>query len=90
MSALVFCIGGPYGHSDAVRARADLTLRLSACVLNHQVPLFAGCTTGACNVLLLSSRKDVGLSRQGCDVVRQMHAGVSHGVGLLAEEHVAG
>ena len=37
MSAVVFCIGGPYGHSDAVRSRADLMLRLSACVLNHQV-----------------------------------------------------
>ena len=51
VSALVFCIGGPYGHSDAVRARADLTLRLSACVLNHQVPasssLHAACCRGA-------------------------------------------
>ncbi|KAG2501580.1 hypothetical protein HYH03_000085 [Edaphochlamys debaryana] len=34
---LVFCIGGPYGHSDAVRARADRMIRLSALVLNHQV-----------------------------------------------------
>ncbi|EFJ49589.1 hypothetical protein VOLCADRAFT_59226 [Volvox carteri f. nagariensis] len=33
---LAFCIGGPYGHSDAVRARADRMLRMSAMVLNHQ------------------------------------------------------
>ncbi len=37
MAALAFCLGGPHGHSDAVRARADITLRLSACVLNHEV-----------------------------------------------------
>lgn len=37
VSGLVFAIGGPYGHSEAVRARGDMTLRLSACVLNHQV-----------------------------------------------------
>ncbi len=34
---LTFCIGGPYGHSEAVRARADDTVRLSSLVLNHQV-----------------------------------------------------
>lgn len=34
---LAFCIGGPHGHSDAVRARADETVRLSSMVLNHQV-----------------------------------------------------
>jgi 23S rRNA (pseudouridine1915-N3)-methyltransferase len=34
---LVFCIGGPYGHGDAVRQRADDTIRLSRLVLNHQV-----------------------------------------------------
>ncbi|PNH02247.1 putative RNA methyltransferase At5g10620, partial [Tetrabaena socialis] len=34
---LAFCIGGPYGHSDAVRARADRMVRLSVMVLNHQV-----------------------------------------------------
>ena len=37
MSGLVFAIGGPYGHSEAVKARGDMTLRLSTCVLNHQV-----------------------------------------------------
>ncbi|GLC47927.1 hypothetical protein PLESTB_000040600 [Pleodorina starrii] len=36
---LVFCIGGPYGHSDAVRGRADRMVRLSSMVLNHQVAL---------------------------------------------------
>ena len=34
---LVFCIGGPFGHAPAVRERGDDTLRLSNCVLNHQV-----------------------------------------------------
>jgi 23S rRNA (pseudouridine1915-N3)-methyltransferase len=34
---LVFCIGGPYGHGDAVRERANDTIRLSKLVLNHQV-----------------------------------------------------
>ncbi|CAK0783548.1 hypothetical protein CVIRNUC_006747 [Coccomyxa viridis] len=32
-----FCIGGPHGHSSEVRKRADSMLRLSGCVLNHQV-----------------------------------------------------
>uniref|UniRef100_A0A7S3VR79 RNA methyltransferase n=1 Tax=Dunaliella tertiolecta TaxID=3047 RepID=A0A7S3VR79_DUNTE len=35
--ALVFCIGGPYGHSESVRMRADETISLSSLVLNHQV-----------------------------------------------------
>ncbi len=34
---LCFVIGGPYGLDEAVRARADRTLRLSALVLNHAV-----------------------------------------------------
>jgi 23S rRNA (pseudouridine1915-N3)-methyltransferase len=43
VSGLVFAIGGPYGHSEAVRARGNMTLRLSTCVLNHQVTIsFAG------------------------------------------------
>ncbi|KAK9798547.1 hypothetical protein WJX73_001740 [Symbiochloris irregularis] len=36
-SQLVFCIGGPYGHSQAVRERADDIISLSPLVLNHQV-----------------------------------------------------
>ncbi|KAK9832538.1 hypothetical protein WJX81_007263 [Elliptochloris bilobata] len=36
-AGLAFCIGGPHGHSEAVRERADVTVRLSACVLNHEV-----------------------------------------------------
>ena len=36
-SALVFAIGGPFGHGAAVRERADDSIRLSAMVLNHQV-----------------------------------------------------
>ncbi|KAL6747510.1 hypothetical protein V8C86DRAFT_2907781 [Haematococcus lacustris] len=36
-SSLVFCIGGPHGHSPLVRARATDCIRLSAMVLNHQV-----------------------------------------------------
>ena len=34
-AALVFLIGGPHGHAPPVAARADATLRLSGCVLNH-------------------------------------------------------
>ncbi len=36
-SGMVFAVGGAYGHSDAVRARADRMIRLSSCVLNHAV-----------------------------------------------------
>ncbi len=34
---LLFAIGGPYGHDDDVRARADRLVRLSDLVLNHAV-----------------------------------------------------
>ncbi len=34
---LVFVIGGPFGHSPAVRARANDSIRLSPMVLNHAV-----------------------------------------------------
>jgi 23S rRNA (pseudouridine1915-N3)-methyltransferase len=36
-SSLIFCIGGPYGLTEEVRSRADVCIRLSDCVLNHQV-----------------------------------------------------
>jgi 23S rRNA (pseudouridine1915-N3)-methyltransferase len=36
-AALVFAIGGPFGHGPAVRARADDAIRVSSLVLNHQV-----------------------------------------------------
>jgi 23S rRNA (pseudouridine1915-N3)-methyltransferase len=36
-ASIVFCIGGPYGHTDEVRARADRVVSLSNCILNHQV-----------------------------------------------------
>ncbi|KAH7664766.1 23S rRNA (pseudouridine(1915)-N(3))-methyltransferase protein [Dioscorea alata] len=36
---LSFCIGGPYGHGPQVRERADVTIRLSSMVLNHQIAL---------------------------------------------------
>ena len=36
-SGLTFVIGGPHGTSDAVKQRADMVLRLSSMVLNHQV-----------------------------------------------------
>jgi 23S rRNA pseudoU1915 N3-methylase RlmH len=36
-SAVVFCIGGPYGHGPQVRERANVSVKLSAMVLNHQV-----------------------------------------------------
>ena len=33
---LAFCIGGPFGHGDEVRARSNEIIRLSNMVLNHQ------------------------------------------------------
>ncbi|WOL05509.1 RNA methyltransferase [Canna indica] len=36
---VAFCIGGPYGHGPQLRKRADVTIRLSSMVLNHQVAL---------------------------------------------------
>ncbi|CAA6671148.1 unnamed protein product [Spirodela intermedia] len=38
-SRLVFCIGGPYGHGSQLRARANVAIRLSSMVLNHQIAL---------------------------------------------------
>jgi 23S rRNA (pseudouridine1915-N3)-methyltransferase len=35
--SVVFALGGPFGHDDAVRRRADVQLRLGAMVMNHQV-----------------------------------------------------
>ena len=35
--ALVFAVGGPFGHGPAMRARADHVVRLSSCCLNHEV-----------------------------------------------------
>ncbi|MQL85175.1 hypothetical protein Taro_017698 [Colocasia esculenta] len=40
-SRLVFCIGGPYGHGSQLRARADVAVRLSSMVLNHQIALLS-------------------------------------------------
>lgn len=37
VTELVFAIGGPYGHTPEVRARAWRTVRLSAMVLAHAV-----------------------------------------------------
>lgn len=52
--ALVFAIGGPYGHDPALRAESWRTLRLSAMVLNHAVArvvlfeqLYRACTIRA-------------------------------------------
>jgi len=36
-SALVFCIGGPFGHGPQLHARANITVKLSSMVLNHQL-----------------------------------------------------
>ncbi|CAN1820086.1 Putative RNA methyltransferase At5g10620 [Linum perenne] len=38
-SRLTFCIGGPYGHGQQTRKRADVSIRLSSMVLNHQIAL---------------------------------------------------
>jgi 23S rRNA (pseudouridine1915-N3)-methyltransferase len=35
--AIVFAIGGPYGHDTMVRDRAHIVIRLSSLVLNHTV-----------------------------------------------------
>ena len=34
---LIFAIGGPYGHHETARSKADQCLKLSELVLNHQV-----------------------------------------------------
>ncbi len=34
---LVFAIGGPFGHHESTRAKADAVVALSPLVLNHQV-----------------------------------------------------
>jgi 23S rRNA (pseudouridine1915-N3)-methyltransferase len=36
-TGVTFAIGGPHGHGDAVRQRADAVISLSGCVLNHTV-----------------------------------------------------
>ncbi|AED91572.1 putative protein [Arabidopsis thaliana] len=38
-SRISFCIGGAYGHGTQVRKRANVTIRLSSMVLNHQIAL---------------------------------------------------
>uniref|UniRef100_A0A7C9DYH6 RNA methyltransferase At5g10620 n=1 Tax=Opuntia streptacantha TaxID=393608 RepID=A0A7C9DYH6_OPUST len=38
-SRLLFCVGGPYGHGRQLRQRANLSIKLSSMVLNHQIAL---------------------------------------------------
>ncbi|KAL2517425.1 putative RNA methyltransferase [Abeliophyllum distichum] len=38
-SSLLFCIGGPYGHGKQLRCRADVSIKLSSLVLNHEIAL---------------------------------------------------
>ncbi|KAF1858636.1 hypothetical protein Lal_00044669 [Lupinus albus] len=38
-SRLSFCIGGPYGHGRKLRERANVSIKLSSLVLNHQIAL---------------------------------------------------
>ncbi|XP_075522600.1 putative RNA methyltransferase At5g10620 isoform X4 [Primulina tabacum] len=38
-SSIVFCIGGPYGHGRQLKERADVSIKLSSLVLNHEVAL---------------------------------------------------
>ncbi|XP_076920031.1 putative RNA methyltransferase At5g10620 [Bidens hawaiensis] len=38
-SRLVFCIGGAYGHGMKLRERANVKLKLSSLVLNHEIAL---------------------------------------------------
>ncbi|KAL3532368.1 hypothetical protein ACH5RR_005889 [Cinchona calisaya] len=37
--SLLFCIGGPYGHGRLLRERANVSIKLSSLVLNHEVAL---------------------------------------------------
>lgn len=37
--SLLFCIGGPYGHGKRLRQRANVSIKLSSLVLNHQIAL---------------------------------------------------
>ncbi|KAF3446036.1 hypothetical protein FNV43_RR11214 [Rhamnella rubrinervis] len=38
-SRLSFCIGGPYGHGQKLQERANISIKLSSMVLNHQIAL---------------------------------------------------
>ncbi|XP_060173693.1 putative RNA methyltransferase At5g10620 [Lycium barbarum] len=38
-SSLLFCIGGPYGHGRQLRERANISVKLSPLVLNHEIAL---------------------------------------------------
>lgn len=38
-SRLVFCIGGAYGHGMKLRERANVKVKLSSLVLNHEIAL---------------------------------------------------
>lgn len=38
-STLLFCIGGPYGHGRHLRERANVSVKLSSLVLNHEIAL---------------------------------------------------
>ncbi|GMN39797.1 hypothetical protein TIFTF001_009027 [Ficus carica] len=38
-AGLTFCIGGPYGHGQRLRERANLCIKLSSLVFNHQIAL---------------------------------------------------
>ncbi|XP_015059549.1 putative RNA methyltransferase At5g10620 [Solanum pennellii] len=38
-SSLLFCIGGPYGHGRHLRERANVSVKLSSLVLNHEIAL---------------------------------------------------
>ncbi|QCD99602.1 hypothetical protein DEO72_LG7g886 [Vigna unguiculata] len=38
-SRISFCIGGPYGHGRKMKERANLSIKLSSLVLNHQIAL---------------------------------------------------
>lgn len=38
-SRLSFCIGGPHGHGQQLRERANISVKLSSMVFNHQIAL---------------------------------------------------
>ncbi|KAL6212204.1 hypothetical protein ACLB2K_017425 [Fragaria x ananassa] len=38
-SRLSFCVGGPYGHGKHMRERANISIKLSSMVLDHQIAI---------------------------------------------------
>mmetsp|Transcript_41180 Transcript_41180/g.122967 ORF Transcript_41180/g.122967 Transcript_41180/m.122967 type:complete len:110 (-) Transcript_41180:229-558(-) len=77
---LAFCIGGPFGHSDAMHARASESVRLSRMVLNHQV---WRCGAGEADALIRLARHRGSPDRQ--ETRRHVRDSTPAGCGNLHE-----